>query len=343
MEAYAAVRLAEVLHVARARNASDVHLRAGAPPVLRVDGELEPMSVAAHPEEIDAICEALLDERDRAQLLSAGDVSATYRSEATGSVRVHVYRTAYGTSVAMRLLAMTVPAMDALGLPVAVLQFCSLARGLVIVAGPTGSGKSTTLAAMIDRINGVQSRHILTIEDPIEYEHRSQRSLVTQRQVGRDTPSFAEGVVGALRSDPDVLLIGEMRDAATMHAALTAAETGHLVFASLHTGDAAGTIDRIVSAFAGDVQAQIRIQLAQTLEGIVCTRLLPRSGATGRVCAAEILVATDAIRTLVRDGRTHQIKNAIATGKQHGMQTLESHLAVLVSRREIAADTARRL
>jgi twitching motility protein PilT len=194
---------------------------------------------------------------------------------------------------------------------------------------------------MVDRINRTQSKHIVTIEDPIEYRHRPERSIVTQRQVNRDVDSYAGAVYGALRSDPDVILVGEMRDSETMHAALTAAETGHLVLTTLHTGDAPQTIDRIVGAFNGNIQEQMRIQLAQTLVGVVCMRLVPRAYGQGRRAAVEVLVANDAVRTLIRDAKSHQLRNVISTNRQSGMQTLEMHLTDLVARREISLEAAR--
>lgn len=342
--ALAPVRLNEVLRVARLNNASDVHLCAGVPPVLRVDGALQPQhTLVPTREEIDALAASLLNGRANQMLDEAGDATITERVDEAGTIRVHAYRTAGGTCLAIRLLAGCIPSLESLQLPGIISTFAQKPHGLVIFAGPTGSGKSTALAALIDLINRTQARHVITIEDPIEYEHSSNRSVVNQRELGRDVRSYAQAVRGALRSDPDVLLVGEMRDAETMHATLTAAETGHLVFSTLHTGDAAQTIDRVVGAFQGERQYQARLQLAQTLIGVVCMRLLPRSGGRGRRSAAEVLVANDAVRNLIRDGKTHQIRNSIATGRQSGMQTLESHLSDLVARREIALDVARRV
>lgn len=338
----APVRLSEVLRVARLRNASDVHLRAGVAPVLRVDGALESQhTLVPTGDELAAVTSALLHE-DALQMLEAhGDATVTRHVEDAGGVRVHAFRTSQGTCLAIRLLACGVPSLESLHLPAIVGTFAEKPHGLVILAGPTGSGKSTALAAIIDRINRTQTRHIVTIEDPIEYEHVSNRSIVNQRELRRDVPTYAQAVRGALRSDPDVILVGEMRDTETMHAALTAAETGHLVLTTLHTGDAAQTIDRIVGVFEGDKQEQIRLQLAQTLIGVVCMRLLPRAGGQGRRSAVEVLVANDAVRNLIRDGKTHQIRNCISTNRQIGMQTLESHLSDLVARREISLDAAR--
>jgi twitching motility protein PilT len=339
--ALAPVRLSEVLRVARLRGASDVHLCAGTYPVFRVDGvlEAEPTLVPSE-EELAALASSMLSSRAMAALAEKGDATVTHRPEA-GAIRVHAYRTARGTCLAIRLLAPAVPSLESLHLPPVVATFADKPHGLVIFAGPTGSGKSTSLAAVVDRINRTQARHVITIEDPIEYEHNPDRCLIDQRELGRDVQTFAEAIYGALRSDPDVILIGEMRDALTMHAALTAAETGHLVLTTLHTGDAAQTVDRIVGVFEGGAQEQIRLQLAQTLVGVVCTRLLPRASGQGRRSAAEVLIANDAVRNIIRDGKTHQIRNVISTSRQIGMQTLEAHLCDLIARREITLDAAR--
>lgn len=340
--ALAPVRLAEMLHLARLRNASDVHLRAGEPPVIRVDGALERQeTLAPSAEEISAMTSAMLSHAALTHLHDAGDVSATYRDSECGSIRLHAYRTAGGLALAMRMLATSIPTLEALHLPAVVSSFADRPAGLVIFAGPTGSGKSTALAGIVDRINRKYAKHIITIEDPIEYEHRSDCAVISQRQIGSDVPSFSQAIYGALRSDPDVILVGEMRDPDTMHAALTAAETGHLVLATLHTGDAPQTVDRIIGVFNGEMQEQIRIQLAQTLAGVVCMRLVARAGGHGRRCAAEVLIATDAVRNLIRDGKTHQLRNVISTSRQIGMQTLEAHLSDLIARREITLEAAK--
>jgi twitching motility protein PilT len=340
--ALASVRLTEMLHVARLRNASDVHLTAGIPPVLRVDGAL---AVDSAPElsgaELAVIASAVLDAPAAARLEVAGDVTITRDWAESGMARIHAYRSSAGVAIAIRLLAAAVPSLESLHLPEAVEGFAQRAAGLVIVAGPTGSGKSTALAAIVNRINRTQARHVITIEDPIEYRYASDKSVITQREIGADVRSYADAVYGALRSDPDVILVGEMRDSETMHAALTAAETGHLVLTTLHTGDGPQTVDRILGAFPDGQREQMRVQLAQTLAGVVCLRLVPRAFARGRRCAAEVLVANDAVRHLIRDGKTHQLRNVIATNRHSGMQTLEMHLTDLVARREISLDAAR--
>ena len=338
----APIRLADVLHIARLRNASDVHLCADFAPVMRVDGalELQP-TLMPGVEEIEAITSAMLSKTARAQMDASGDASVTYRDNEVGSIRVHAYRTSRGISLAMRLLSVSVPTLEALHLPAVVMTFADRPAGLILFTGPTGSGKSTALAAMIDYINRTQAKHIITIEDPIEYEHRSNRSIISQRHVGIDVPSFADAIYGALRCDPNVILIGEMRDPSTMHAALTAAETGHLVLATLHTGDAPQTIDRIIGAFSGETQEQIRVQLAQSLIAVVCMRLVPRACGQGRRSAIELLLSNDAVRNLIRDGKTHQLRNIISTSRQTGMQTLEAHLSDLIARREITFEAAK--
>jgi twitching motility protein PilT len=338
----APVRLNEVFRVARLRNASDVHLRAGVPPVLRVDGLLEAQpTVIPSAEEVTAVAQSLLGLQAFGTLERDGDVTIGCSPEAAGRIRVHAYRTADGPAIAIRLLASTIPSLETLQLPNVIAAFAEKSHGLLIFAGPTGSGKSTALAALIDRINRSHARHILTIEDPIEYRHSPHVSVINQREVGREVASFAEAIYGALRSDPDVLLVGEMRDPNTMHAALTAAETGHLVLTTLHTGDASQTVDRIVGVFAGDKQEQVRLQLAQTLLAVICMRLVPRASGQGRRCVAEILVANDAVRNVIRENKTHQLRNIIATSRQLGMQTLEAHLSDLVARREITVEAAR--
>jgi twitching motility protein PilT len=291
--------------------------------------------------ELEAVASTLLNERARAIFEANGDVTVSYDSQEIGAVRIHAYRTARGITLAIRLLCKDIPSLESLHLPAAVEEFAQRSQGLVIFAGPTGSGKSTALAAIVDRINRSQSKHVVTIEDPIEYRHECGKSIVTQREIGTDVESYEAAIFGALRSDPDVILVGELREPETMHAALTAAETGHLVLTTLHTGDAPQTIDRIVGAFGGGLQEQMRIQLAQTLIGVVCLRLLPRLSAQGRRAAAEVMVVNDAVRSLIRDAKSHQLRNVIATNRTIGMQTLEMHLSELVSRREIPIEAAR--
>lgn len=340
--ALAPLRFAEVLRVARLRNASDVHLACGMAPVFRVDGVLEADAAPAPAaDEMMAMTAALLDGKELARLETRGDVTVTYRDSQGGNVRVHAYRTHGGPALALRLLAHVVPTLESLGLPAVVETFAQRAHGMVIFAGPTGSGKSTAMAAMIDEINSTKAKHIMAIEDPIEYVHSPKRSIVTHREIGSHVETFADAIYGALRSDPDVLLVGEMRDASTMHAALTAAETGHLVLTTLHTGDAAQTVDRIAGSFSGHVQEQMRLQLSQTLIAVVCMRLVPLACGSGRRSACEILIANDAVRNLIREGKSHLIRNVLITSRRLGMQSLEAHLSDLVASGEISADAAK--
>jgi len=335
-DAIATIRLTDILRVARQRDASDVHLAAGHVPAIRVDGRLEFVAgTEIGADEVRLMGTALLH-RDAIERIETGsDISGTWSSDDLGVIRVHGYRTRDGITLALRLLRRTVPALDVLHLPAIVAGLTEKQRGLIVIAGPTGSGKSTTLAALVDRINATSARRIITIEDPIEYRHANKASIVSQREIGCDTHSYDSALIGALRADPDVIVLGEMRDPETMRTVLTAAETGHLVITTLHTGDAPQTIDRIVDAFPGTEQPQVRMQLAQALVAIVCQRLVPRAHGAGRRAVAEILVATDGVRNIVREGRTHQLRNAMMTGRQQGMQTLEHHLSALISAQEI--------
>jgi twitching motility protein PilT len=233
------------------------------------------------------------------------------------------------------LLPVIPPALETLGLPAVVLELANLQHGLILFAGPTGCGKTTSLAALVDCINERQTRRIITIEDPIEYRHAYKRSSIVQREIPSDSASFEAALIGALRADPDVILVGEMRDVATMRAVLSAAETGHLVLTTLHTVDAPGTVDRLIDAFPGNEQAQVRSQVASTLQAVLCQQLVSLTGDRGRCCVAEVLVATDAVRAMIRDGRTHQLRNAMAIGRSSGMQTMEYHLARLLEAGDI--------
>lgn len=331
------LRLADVLHEARSRDASDVHLTSGMPPALRVDGDLEFLRgapISSH--DVRNAAAAVFDEHEMARIDAGEDVSATWSSGDFGSLRVHGFRSANAMTLAVRLLNKAVPALETLHVPPIVASFAERERGLVLFAGPTGSGKSTTLAAVVDRINSSASRRIITVEDPVEYRHENKRSLIAHRDVGKDAVSFERAVIGALRADPDVIVIGEMRDEETMQAALTAAETGHLVLATIHTGDAMQTVDRIVDAFSGPQQSHVRSQLAQTLSAVICQRLVRRASGHGRRVLAEVLVASDAVRNLIREGKSHQLHNAMLTGREAGMQTFAQHAADLIAQQEIA-------
>ncbi len=332
----APLRFRDAILCARRRRASDVHVQANCPPMLRVDGGLVALSEPDFTQgDVATIVDAYLADDERAALDEGGDVSVAW-SDDRGRMRAHLYRSATGYAVAVRLLEPAVPSLALLGMPDAVAALAERERGLVVVAGPTGSGKSTTVAAMVDRINASRPCRILTIEDPIEYHHASRRSIVVQREIGRDTPSAAAAVRGALRADPDVIVVGEMRDPDTMRIALGAAETGHLVVTTLHSNDAAQTIDRIVDAFEGNAAIQVRAQLAAVLTGVVYQTLVARRSG-GRRAAVEILVGTDAARNVIRDGKTHQLRNVMETGRRFGMQTLSQHLDELSRSGEIDA------
>ena len=338
----AAVRIQDLIRTARGRGATDLHFGGPDRPALRVGGGVFALDVPP----VDEIAvRAFLTQTVTSDQLARLDARGTADGAASrgadgGPYRVHAYRHAGGLRVAIRLLSDRIPSLDQLGLPPVVATFAQRHAGLVLFTGPTGSGKTTALAALLDRINRTSERVVVTVEDPVEYVHTAQRSLITHCEIGRDVADYPEALRGFMRADPDVILIGEMRDRPTMEAALTAAETGHLVFATLHTNDAPQTIDRIVDAFPSDAHTQIRSQLAATLTGVVALRLLARRDGSGRRAAAEVMIGTDAVRALVREGKTHQLRNTIATGRHAGMQTLESHLSELVMRGEIAYETA---
>jgi twitching motility protein PilT len=337
-----AVRIGDLIRVARSRGATDLHFGGNERPALRVNGRLlllegAPVDEAA----VRAFLASSVSADQLARLDNRGTADgAELRAQDGGPYRIHAYRHAGGLRVAVRLLADHLPVFETLGLPAAVAGFARLHAGLVLFTGPTGSGKTTALAALIDRINRSSERVVCTVEDPIEYVHAPHRSLVTHCEIGRDVSDYAEALRGFMRADPDVIVVGEMRDRATMEAALSAAETGHLVCATLHTNDAAQTVDRIVDAFPPQAHDQVRGQLAATLAGIVSLRLLPRRDGLGRCIAAEVLIGTDAVRALIREGKTHQLRNTIVTGRAAGMQTLETHLCELVMRGEIAHEDA---
>ena len=311
---------------ARALGASDVHLAAGRLPVMRLHGLLQPM--AAEPVtavQLEQSLREVLSEQLLAQLQRSGEVDAALNDAQGGRLRLNAYRQGGSYAVAVRLLAGSIPSCEELGLPVVVQQLAALERGLVLVTGSTGSGKSTTLAALVQKINSTRSVHVLTLEDPIEYVYPPGKALINQREVGRDTESFASGLRSALRQDPDVILVGELRDAEAIAIALTAAETGHLVLATLHTQDAVSSVTRLVELLP-ERQQQVRAQLAECLQAVVCQRLLPRADGHGRAAAFEVLVATAALRNLIREAKTHQLVSYMQTGKQYGMVLMETYI-----------------
>ncbi|WP_269171542.1 MULTISPECIES: type IV pilus twitching motility protein PilT [unclassified Modestobacter] len=324
-----------------ASGASDLHLTAGSPPVVRIHGTLHPLT--SLPVLTSAVIQrtlySVLDQQQRAKFEAELELDFAHALRGVGRFRVNVYRQRDSVGAAIRAVPNEIKPLEELGLPSVVHTFAGLPRGLVLVTGPTGSGKSTTLASLIDLANRTRADHIMTIEDPIEFMHRHARSLVNQREVGSDTHSFGAALRHVLRQDPDIILLGEMRDLETISVALTAAETGHLVLASLHTQDAAQTINRVIDVFPAHQQQQVRAQLAGSLQGVVCQSLCRRADGTGRVVAAEVLVATPAIRNLIREGKSHQIYSAMQAGADWGMTTMDQQLAKLVSAGHITFET----
>jgi twitching motility protein PilT len=326
----------------QAAQASDLHLAAGEPPVARVLGELQrwPEFGVLSGSRIRELVNSIITKRQQETFEETHELDTNYTLPGLARYRVNVYLKRNAVAVSFRQIPYRVVPFESLGMPEAVRQFTELPRGLVLVTGPTGSGKSTTLASLIDLVNQDRACHILTIEEPIEFVHESKKALVSQRDVGTDTNTFATALRQALRQDPDVILVGEMRDLETISTAVTAAETGHLVFATLHTQDAAQTIDRIVDAFPSEQQEQVRVQVASTLQGIVTQQLVPTLDGTRRVVAAEVLVATPAIRNLIREGKIHQVLPMLQSGRKLGMNTMDEHLGNLVKAGEISIEQA---
>lgn len=332
----------QILRAAHGHGASDVHLTAHSPVMLRINGELRQAGQGKlAPEDTQALARQLMEEPQYTQFLDSGDADFAYSIEGLCRFRVNAYRQRGAVGLTIRLIPSAIPSLEHLGMPLIVQEFASKPQGLVLVTGPTGSGKSTTLAAMIDYINRTRREHIVTLEDPIEFQHAHNKSIINQREVGIDTSSFGRGLRAALRQDPDVVLVGEMRDLETISTAITAAETGHLVFGTLHTADAPQTIDRIIDVFPPAAQQQIRIQLAAVLLGVLAQRLLPTADGTGRVAAIEILVNTPAIANLIRSEKVHQIRSIMQTSKSAGMQTMDGALRELVQQKQITVKEAR--
>lgn len=334
-------RIETLLEECVKRNASDLHIQVGLPPILRVDGALTPIAgVAALTEDVvEKLIFATLDSEQREILAKDREFDYSFAFGNMARFRVNAFRERGNLAAAFRLIPNKMPTLSELGLPQVVSTFADFPRGLVLVTGPTGSGKSTTLAALIDKINQEKSVHIITIEDPVEFAHKSKKSVIAQREVHFDTFSFARSLKSVLRQDPDVVLLGEMRDLETMQSALTIAETGHLVFATLHTNSAAQSVDRIIDVFPAEQQQQIRMQLASVLMAVCSQRLIPAIGG-GRIAACEIMVANTAVRSIIREGKTHQLDTAIQTGINEGMQTMDRTLAKLVHQGTITYDHA---
>jgi twitching motility protein PilT len=311
---------------------SDLHLTAGAPPTVRVHGDLVRLDEypLLDPETLRQVIYAILPQRHRERFEQDLELDTSYSLPGKARFRVNVYLQRDAIGAALRLIPYEIRSLEQLGMPANMADLARLPRGLVLVTGPTGSGKSTTLAAMLDIVNQEKAVHIMTVEDPIEYLHQHKTALVNQREVGADTKSFGEALKHVLRQDPDVVLVGEMRDLETISTAVTAAETGHLVFATLHTQDAPQTIDRIIDAFPPYQQQQIRVQLSTTLQGVITQQLLQTWDGKGRVCASEVMIATPAIKHLIREGKVHQIYSSMQAGGRYGMRTMDQALASLV-------------
>ncbi|GMV65491.1 MAG: type IV pilus twitching motility protein PilT [Candidatus Omnitrophica bacterium] len=337
-----ALEINDLLRMVVERDASDLHISVGRPPTIRVDGRLENLSSEPlTPEDSVGLMEAITPDRYREEIQQIGSCDFGYAFGNLARFRVSVLRTRGTIGIVMRLIPFRILTFDQLGLPVgAVKELMEKPRGLILVVGPTGSGKTTTLASMIDYVNVNMDHHIITIEDPIEYYHPHKRAIVTHRELNIDTPSFAHALRQALRQDPDVILVGEMRDLETMEAAITASETGHLVFATLHTNSASQTINRIVDAFPVTQQEQVRMQLSVTLAAVISQQLLPHASGKGRVAAYEIMIMTPAIANLIRERKTNRVLSSIQTGTKLGMISMDQYLLNLYNQKKITGEVA---
>lgn len=341
-QAGSSIKIEPMLDEVLKRDASDLHLQSGLPAMLRIDGALTKVEkpVVLKPEDVKSLVYSVLDDEQKKLLEADLELDFSFAYGDLARFRVNAFHEKGNLAVALRLIPTKIRTVEELGLPKVVENFTEFPRGLVLVTGPTGSGKSTTQAAMIDKINSEKSVHIITIEDPIEYQHYHKQSIIVQREVHFDTLSFGAGLRSSLREDPDVILIGEMRDLETISTAITLAETGHLVLATLHTNSASQSIDRMIDVFPPHQQQQIRIQLSNVLMAIVSQRLIPMIGG-GRTAAAEILVVNSAVRNIIREAKTHQIDAVIQTGADQGMQTMDSTLVKLVHEGKISSDVAK--
>jgi twitching motility protein PilT len=336
------IPVAELLDVVLERGASDLHLTVGAPPTVRLHGDLERLSEypIMTPRALQGMIYAILPQKMRERLEQELELDMSYALPGRARFRVNVYFQRDSLGAAFRLIPYEIKTVDDLQLPSVVGDLARFPRGFVVVTGPTGSGKSTTLAGMVDIVNRERAAHIMTVEDPIEFLHKHERCIVNQREVGADTHSFSQALKHVLRQDPDVILVGEMRDLETIGTAITAAETGHLVFATLHTQDAPQTIDRIIDVFPPHQQQQVRVQLATTLQGVVTQQLLQTADGHSRVVAVEVLICTPAVRNLIREGKVHQIYSIMQAGGRFGMQTMDQSLANLVKSGQITQQLA---
>jgi len=334
-------RIDSILKLVKEQGASDLHMTTGSPPMVRINGELTPIPYEPLTREMsELLLFEIMDAATRARYDANKDVDFSYEVPDVARARCNIYEQSKGPAGAFRMLPSQILTMDQLGLPPSLLRLTEMPRGLIIVTGPPGTGKSSTLAALIDHINRTRRKHILTIEDPIEYRHANQQCLITQREVGRNTPSFAKALHGALREDPDVIMVGEMRDIETMSLAMTAAATGQLVFATLHTMSATQTVDRILDSFDGERQAQARLMLSESLKGVLAQRLMRRADGAGRVLALEVLIGTPAVASLIREKKTFQLQSVLQTGRKEGMQCMDDAVLQLVREGVVNAQDA---
>ncbi|MDQ6648541.1 MAG: type IV pilus twitching motility protein PilT, partial [Actinomycetota bacterium] len=340
-EADDGVDLTELLGRVLDSGSSDLHITAGAQPMVRLHGHLTALdnTPIMTPPIIQRMMYAIITQKQRERFEEVLELDFAYAVPGKARFRVNLYRQRDAVGAAFRLIPYEIKKLEELGVPASVANFAMLPRGFVLVTGPTGSGKSTTLASLVDLANRQRQDHIMTVEDPIEFLHSHQSCLINQREVGEDTHNFQNALKHVLRQDPDIILVGEMRDLETISVALTAAETGHLVFATLHTADAAQTIDRVIDVFPPHQQQQIRVQLAGSLQGVVCQTLCRTADGNGRVVACEVLVATPAVRNLIREGKTHQIYSAMQAGAKFGMSTMDQNIADLVKSGRISLET----
>ena len=334
------VSMGELFLLMHERGASDLHLTVGSPPMVRLHGEMEALEYEKlRPDTVQQVVYSILTDEQKEKFERDNELDLSFGVEGVGRVRMNVFKQRGAVASVMRQIPTKIKPIEELDLPKAVGEICKVPKGLVLVCGPTGSGKSTTLAAMIDWINSNTQSHIITIEDPIEFVHNHKKSLINQREIGADTKSFATALKYVLRQDPDVILVGEMRDIETIGAALTIAETGHLVFATLHTPDAVQAINRIIDVFSPEQQAQVRTQLSFVIQAVMCQQLLPKAEGGGRCIAVEVMIATPAVRNLIRDEKVHQIYSALQTGQDVGMQTMNSSMAALYRKGKVTYQT----
>ena len=331
----------EVLTIAKQAGASDVHITVGIPPKMRVNGALYDMDFPKMlPPDTEEIINQIMTEKQKAIFMDRGEYDMSFSIRDVGRYRVNAYHQRGSAAIAFRLVGTQIPTPEELGIPESVVDLSQRKRGMVLVTGPTGSGKSTTLAAIIDKVNKTRDAHVITLEDPIEYLHQHQMAMVNQREIGIDSGSYANALRAALREDPDVILVGEMRDLETISVAITAAETGHLVLSTLHTIGAASTVDRMIDVFPAHQQQQIRIQVANVLEAVISQQLVPTADGRGRVAAFEVMHANHAIRNLIREGKTHQLMSVIQTNRKLGMITMDEALTQLYFTGKITKDDA---